>query len=159
MKLIFSFITIGLVIFLISSALNRISIEFGFAFGLFAVFSILRYRTAPIEMKELTYLAATAGISVINALVDSKNSHWLAFIIADIILIGSAYMLEKYSPKKAFAKKLLSINYAEFQYLNNNTLLLAEVNKLTNLDAFKVEIVKINASKNEIVVWVYYREV
>jgi hypothetical protein len=57
------------------------------------------------------------------------------------------------------AKKLLSINYAEFQHLNDNKLLLAEVNKLTNLDAFKVEIVKINASKNEIVVWVYYREV
>lgn len=53
---------------------------------------------------------------------------------------------------------MLSINYAEFQHLNDNKLLLAEVNKLTNLDAFKVEIIKINASKNEIVAWVYYRE-
>ncbi|GAB1451494.1 DUF4956 domain-containing protein [Draconibacterium sp.] len=157
-ELIFTFVTIGLVVFLISSALSRVSIEFGFALGLFAVFSILRYRTAPIEMKELTYLAATVGISAINALVDSKNTHWLAFIIADVILIGSAYFLEKYSPKKAFAKKMLSINYAEFQHLNDNKLLLAEVNKLTNLDAFKVEIIKINASKNEIVAWVYYRE-
>ena len=52
--------------------MNNIKLDLGFAFGLFAVFSILRYRTISIPLKEMTYLFLVIGIAVINALTTKK---------------------------------------------------------------------------------------
>ncbi len=156
-ELIFTFIIIGVVAFLIASVLNRAKIDFAMAIGMFAVFSIIRYRTPPFEVKEMTYLFAVIGISVINALVESKNIEWLAFLMADIILISSAFALEKYSPRKNFEKKPLTLNVADIGILKNKLLLIEEVKKQTNLDVFKVEVSKINATKKEVTAWIYFR--
>lgn len=156
-EMIFTFVILGLVVFLISSALSRLSIEFGFALGLFAVFSVIRYRTIPVESKELTYLAAVIGISVINALVESKNSEWMAFIIADFILVISVYIFEKYNPGKTIGKKQLIATLPDIGIVNDHQLLQEELVRQTSLPIFKTEVSKINATKKEVTVWIYYR--
>ena len=127
------------------------------AIGMFAVFSIIRYRTPPFEVKEMSYLFAVIGISVINALVESKNIEWLALIVADIILLVSTFALEKYSPRKKIEKKPLTITIADIGIITDKTLLTEEVKKQTNLNVFKVEVSKINAIKKEVTVWIYFR--
>jgi hypothetical protein len=156
-ELLFVYIIIGLVIFMIASALNRVKIDFAMAIGLFAVFSIIRYRTPPFEIKEMTYLFAVIGISVINALVDPKIHDWLAFSFANTLLVGTAFLLEKYTPKKNVSKKLATFTMAELQVINDSSQLAAEVNKQTGLDVFKVEVTKINTAKKEITAWIYFR--
>ena len=49
-------------------------INIGFAFGLFAVFAILRYRTDPIPIKEMTYLFIVITLGVINAIGTNEVS-------------------------------------------------------------------------------------
>lgn len=71
----FSFILISAVIFLICFLLDIVSLQIGFALGLFAIFGIIRYRTNPIPIKEMTYLFVVIGISVINGLATSKISY------------------------------------------------------------------------------------
>ena len=55
-------------IFFFAYILGGIDINMGFAFGLFAVFAMLRYRTNPIPIKEMTYLFIVITVGVINAL-------------------------------------------------------------------------------------------
>jgi hypothetical protein len=142
---------------MIASVLNRVKIEFAMAIGMFAVFSIIRYRTPPFEIKEMTYLFAVIGISVINALVEPKMNDWLAFSIANTLLIGVAFALEKYNPRKNISKKQLTFTLAELQVLNDNQQLIQEIKNQTGLDVFKVETTKINAIKKEVTVWIYFR--
>ena len=156
-ELLFVFIIIGLVVFMIASVLNRVKIEFAMAIGMFAVFSIIRYRTPPFEIKEMTYLFAVIGISVINALVEPRVHDWLAFTFANTLLIGVAFFLEKYSPRKNVSKKLLTFTLTELQILNNNRQLTDEIKNQTGLDVFKVEVTKISAPKKEISAWIYFR--
>jgi hypothetical protein len=156
-ELIFTFIIIGIVAFLIASVLNRSKIDFAMAIGMFAVFSIIRYRTPPFEVKEMSYLFAVIGISVINALVESKNIEWIAFVIADIILVGSAFVLEKYTPRINLEKKPLTLTVADIGIITDKLRLIEEVKKQTNLNVFRVEVSKINAIKKEVTVWVYFR--
>jgi hypothetical protein len=156
-ELIFTFIIIGIVAFFIGSVLNRVKIDFAMAIGMFAVFSIIRYRTPPFEVKEMSYLFAVIGISVINALVESKNIEWLALIVADIILLVTTFALEKYSPRNKIEKKPLTITIADIGIITDKTLLTEEVKKQTNLNVFKVEVSKINAIKKEVTVWIYFR--
>jgi len=54
--LFFTFFIFNIIIFLISFLLNKVELSMGAAFGLFAVFSILRYRTEDISIKDMTFL-------------------------------------------------------------------------------------------------------
>ena len=58
---LFTFIVFNLLTFFICFLLRKVPMELGFALGLFAVFGILRYRTEPIPIKEMTYLFIVIG--------------------------------------------------------------------------------------------------
>ena len=61
-----AFILFGLGVFLITSQLSSVDISMGFAFGLFAIFSMLRYRTESITIKEMTYLFLVIAMSLLS---------------------------------------------------------------------------------------------
>ena len=71
---LFTYLLISLTVFLLCILLDSVKIELAFALGLFAIFGIIRYRTDPIPIKEMTYLFLVIGVSVINALANKKIS-------------------------------------------------------------------------------------
>ena len=72
---LFTYFLISLTVFLLCILLDSVKIELAFALGLFAIFGIIRYRTDPIPIKEMTYLFLVIGVSVINALANKKISY------------------------------------------------------------------------------------
>lgn len=152
----FTFFITSLIVFLVASSLDRVRIELGFALGLFAIFSIIRFRTPPFELKEMTYLFTAIGISVINALVDFKMPNWLGMLISNIIILIFALVMENYVPKKLVLRKMLTFVPSDFEILNSKTKLLEEIVRTTKINAFRVEISRINAAKNEVTVWIYF---
>ena len=72
---LFTYLLISVTVFFLCFLLENVKLELGFALGLFAIFGIIRYRTDPIPIKEMTYLFIIIGISVMNALVNKKISH------------------------------------------------------------------------------------
>jgi hypothetical protein len=91
---LFTYILISCVIFLLCYLLESVKLQIGFALGLFAIFGIIRYRTNSIPIKEMTYLFLVIGVSVINALTDTKAS--LAdLLFTNLIIILITYGLEK----------------------------------------------------------------
>jgi len=90
----FSYIAISIGIFLLCFLLANVKMELGFALGLFAVFSIIRYRTDSIPIKEMTYLFVVIVISVINALANKKISY-VELFTTNLLIVGGLYFLEK----------------------------------------------------------------
>ena len=72
---LFTYFLISMTVFLLCVLLDNVKLQLGFALGLFAIFGIIRYRTDPIAIKEMTYLFLVIGISVVNALSNKKISH------------------------------------------------------------------------------------
>ena len=64
---LFTYIMISILTFFICFTLKKFDLGLGMALGLFAIFGIIRYRTDPIPIKEMTYLFIIIGVSVINA--------------------------------------------------------------------------------------------
>ena len=64
---------ISITVFLLCFLLENVKLQLGFALGLFAIFGIIRYRTDPIPIKEMTYLFIVLGISIMNALANKKD--------------------------------------------------------------------------------------
>lgn len=90
---LFTFIIFNILIFFVSSLLSSVKMKTGFAFGLFAVFSILRYRTEQIEIKEMTFLFISIILAVINSLVTSSVS-LSEILLADFVIVAASYILE-----------------------------------------------------------------
>jgi len=90
----FSYIAISVGIFLLCFLLANVKMELGFALGLFAVFSIIRYRTDSIPIKEMTYLFVVIIVSVVNALANKKISY-AELIATNLLIVGSLYIMEK----------------------------------------------------------------
>ena len=155
-KMYFTYFLIGIMIFIISAFLGMVNIQMGFALGLFAVFSIIRYRTPPIEIKDMTYLFLVIGVAVVNALVHF-NVFWRGIILSNIIILLSTYLLEKFKPKKSVLRKQLVYSPVDFSIINNVDLLKKELETMLNMSLIKVTVEKINITKNELTVMIYYK--
>ena len=95
---VFTYFMFNSLIFFFAYLLGNITINMGFAFGLFAVFAILRYRTDPIPIKEMTYLFIVITIGVINALSGNEVSYTI-LLFTNITLVVLTYFLETYWQK------------------------------------------------------------
>ena len=65
-EIFFTFILIAISIFLLIYLLGGVKLKTGFALGLFAIFSIIRYRTEQVAIREMTYLFIIIAMSAIN---------------------------------------------------------------------------------------------
>jgi hypothetical protein len=157
LKFLFTFFLTGLMIFFIASTLDQVSLNIGIALGLFAIFGIIRFRTPPVGIKEMTYLFLSIGMAVINALVEFNVANWFALIIVNSVVLIAAFAMEQYKPKSIVLKKTLVFTPLDFNEVNSEELLIEDVRNSTGIDVYKVEVTKINKIKNEITAWIYFQ--
>ncbi len=154
---LFAFILISTIVFLICFLLDNISIGSGFALGLFAIFGIIRYRTNPIPIKEMTYLFIVIGISVINGLSNMAISY-LELVFTNVITIIVVYLLERIWLVKNEASKIINYKNTELIKPGRRAELIKDLKERTNLDITKIEIGRINFSRNSVQLKIHYMD-
>ena len=90
----FCFFISNILIFMVTSLLASVKVKTGFAFGLFAILSILRYRTEQIQIREMTFLFASIIMGVMNSLATDGLTIF-AVLLADILLCVSMEICDK----------------------------------------------------------------
>ena len=90
-----SFFIIAVVVFFLSYVLSTFEMQIGLAIGMFAIFGIIRYRTETLRPQEMTYLFASLGIAVINAL-SSEAISFAELILINATVLSCIYILEKF---------------------------------------------------------------
>ncbi len=90
---LFTYYLLGSIVFFICFSLKKLDIDTGMGLGLFAIFSIIRYRTSQIDIREMTYLFLVIGLSVVNALASKKIS-MIELGIVNSFIFGLTYFLE-----------------------------------------------------------------
>jgi len=153
----FSMLLIGVVVFLVCILLEKLGIAMGFALGLFAIFGIIRYRTNPIPIKEMTYLFIVIGISVINGLT-TKNVSYLELVFTNIMIILIVYILERVWLMKNESKKLIDYEKIELIQPEKRAELVADLKQRTGLPISRVEIGRINFLRDTVRLLIYYQE-
>lgn len=73
---VFTFLAFNTIIYFIMSVLSTAEIGVGVGFGLFAIFSVLRYRTDTMATREMTYLFVLAGLPVVNWAAHHTGRDW-----------------------------------------------------------------------------------
>jgi len=139
----FSYLAIGVIVFLLCFLLNNVKLELGFALGLFAIFGIIRYRTDTIPIKEMTYLFIVIGISVMNALANKKVSYTELIFTNTAILFG-LWILEKRLMLKQEGSIKLIYEKIENIHAENEEVLMEDLRARTGIDIKRYEISKID---------------
>ena len=104
----FGYNTIAVVTFLMCFLLSSVKLELGFALGLFALFTIIRFRTGTIPIKEMTYLFVVIGVAVINALANKKVSY-IELLFANFTIVFVVNYFENISPELDVKKRKQSL--------------------------------------------------
>jgi hypothetical protein len=67
-EFVFTYMVFSLMAYLVTSLLRDVQITLGFSFGLLAVFTLLRYRTDMIPIREMTFLYVAITVPFMNSL-------------------------------------------------------------------------------------------
>jgi hypothetical protein len=153
---LFTFFIFNLLTFFICFLLRKVPMELGFALGLFAVFGILRYRTEPIPIKEMTYLFIVIGLAMINALANKKIS-WaeLMFVNSTILLVTLSF--EKLWFNNEVQTKNIVYERIDLIKTKNRLEMIRDLRERTGLDIVKVQIGKIDFLRDVATVTIFFK--
>ncbi len=151
----FSYIAISIGIFLLCFLLANVKMELGFALGLFAVFSIIRYRTDSIPIKEMTYLFVVIIVSVINALANKKISY-AELITTNLLIVGGLYIMEKILNLRQELSYRILYEKIENVQTGREEELLADLKLRTGINITRFEIERIDFLRDVAYINIYF---
>jgi len=154
---LFTYLLISLTVFLLCFLLDNVKLELGFALGLFAIFGIIRYRTDPIPIKEMTYLFIVIGISVVNALSNKKISY-AELVFANLMIVFVTFGMERLWLLKHETRKNIIYEKIELIKPENKEELLADLKERTGLNIVRYEIRRIDFLKDIANIRIFYYE-
>lgn len=144
-EFLFTFFVFNTVNFLICLLLSAAKLKIGFAFGLFAIFSILRYRTVTVPIREMGYFFVSLTLGLINALaILDDGVAVMVLLAANTIVIGLVFILD--SKARLQHENYKTINYERIDLIKPDLRheMIEDLKTRTGLPIHKIEIVKID---------------
>lgn len=153
-EFLFTFFIFNVLIFFITYFLNKVEISLGAAFGLFAVFSMLRYRTEGISMKNMTYLFMVIALGMLNAIGDN----WLILVVLNGVILAMTVVLESGVWVKRETSKIVTYDVLANLKVEAKDILLEDLESRTGLPIHRTEIHSIDLLRDVATLKVYYHE-
>ena len=154
---VFTYFMFNSLIFFFAYILGNLDVNMAFGFGLFAVFAILRYRTDPIPIKEMTYLFIVITIGVINAL-SANNVAFSEVLFANVAIVTLTFFLERYWVNNLLKSKAIVYDGLEKISPDKNQELIDELSEKTGLNLLRAKIGRINFKSSRVNIRVYYKD-
>lgn len=150
---LFTFFMFNVVIYIITYLLSKVEMSFGAAFGLFAVFSLLRYRTENISEKDMTYLLLFIAMGLINSTV--KGTYFESVVLNGLLIL-CAWVLD--GGKLVRNEKTHTILYEKIENVREDRaeILKQDLRERTGLNIHKVSVVHIDFVKDCAEIKIYY---
>ena len=124
----------------------------GIGIGLFGIFSIMRYRTDAMPVREMTYLFITICLSVVNALAVSMSYGEL--LITNIVVILAVMLCEL--KLKTQPTKLIQYDRIELIKPERRSELIADLESRLGVSVAKVEVGAIDFLRDMAMLRIYY---
>ena len=122
----------------------------GVGLGLFGIFSIMRYRTDTMPVREMTYLFLIVCLSVVNAMAEDYGE---LLVVNALIVIAIALCEMRF---KVHATKLIQYDRVELTKPEKREELIADLEARTGLKIIKVDVGGVDFLKDTVVLRVTY---
>ena len=152
---VFTYYLISIIVFFLCFTLKKYEMDIGMALGLFAIFGIIRYRTNPVEIKEMTYLFVVIGVSIINSLANKKMSY-AEIIGANALIVIVLVLIEKYWALKQVVSKSVIYENIESIKPENYEILKSDLENRTGLAINNISIGDVDFLKDTAKITIFY---
>ncbi|MEO1436038.1 MAG: DUF4956 domain-containing protein [Bacteroidota bacterium] len=153
----FTFLVFNLLIFFLCHLMVRVELGLGFAFGLFALFSIMRYRTMTIHIREMTYLFVVISLGVINSIYGTELSVFEILLINGVIA-GLVFLADRALLATDHVSMVLTYDRIDQIGPDYRPALIEDLQSRTGLAIDAVEILSVNFLNDTAEVKIYFRE-
>lgn len=155
---VFTYLAFSTIIYFLMSFLTASELSLGVGFGLFAIFSVLRYRTSTMSTREMTYLFIVIALPVMNSLM-MQGGAWGLLLGVNASVAAVLHALEQgwgfhYERSQSIKYERIDLIRPEF-----HDRLLAELRERTGLPIKRFEVGRINFLNDTAELKVYYDEV
>ncbi|MCF0202141.1 MAG: DUF4956 domain-containing protein [Bacteroidaceae bacterium] len=124
----------------------------GIGIGLFGIFSIMRYRTDAMPVREMTYLFIIIALSVVNAV--SAEVKFGELIFANVFILLATWLCETFI--KIQSTKLIQYDRIELIRPDKHDELLEDLKKRTGLDIQRVDVGAIDFLRDMAMLKIHY---
>lgn len=142
----FTYMLFSTAIFFILYQLQNMKIEVGIALGLFGIFSMIRYRTEQLPIREMTYLFVLIAISIINGA--GMATSYVSFVAVNVLFVAIIWVLEAAGLSNRKATKIITYEKIALIVPERREELLADLRERTGLEITKIQIGSINFLKD-----------
>jgi hypothetical protein len=153
---VFTFFAFNTIIFFVLNLLNDVTLGIEVGFGLFAIFSVLRYRTDTIPIREMTYLFVIIALPVINSILLDERSY-AELAVANMATLGVIYVLEQEWGFQYETRKAITYERIDMIRPENWPQLLEDLQERTGLTIKRIEIGRLNFLRDTAEISIYYQ--
>ena len=126
----------------------------GIGIGLFGIFSIMRYRTDAMPVREMTYLFVIISLSVVNAIASSATL--AEILMTDFIVVVAIWLCEK--NLRIRHTKLVQYDRIELIKPERREELIADLEQRLGLKINKVEVGSVDMLRDMTILKVFYED-
>ena len=152
---VFTFLAFNTVIYFVLGLLTSANLSVGVGFGLFAIFSVLRYRTDEMPIREMTYLFILIALPVMNSVMMSE-SKVIMLLVANGAILGLLIALEREWGFRFAGSKRVMYDRVDLITPANEARLLADLRERTGLAVERVDVKRIDFLHDAAELVVYY---
>ena len=154
---VFTFYMISIISFVLVFALKSMDIDTGMGLGLFAIFGIIRYRTNPLRVREMTYLFISIGLSVVNGL-SGKQISYAELLFINVVVVAIVYIMDTKVLVNLETSKTIIYEKIENIKPQNASVLKADLEERTGLTINRISIGKVDFLKDVAEIKIFYNE-
>ena len=146
------FFIVFFMIFVLEDMKSKTSM--GIGIGLFGIFSIMRYRTDAMPVREMTYLFVIIALSLVNAIAESVSL--LELVFTNGIIVLAIWICESRLSFKP--SKLVQYDRLDLTKPDRRDELKADLKERLGLDVVKVEVGAVDMLRDMTMLRVYYED-
>ena len=154
---VFTFVAFNTVIFFVMTYLANAQLSVGVGFGLFAIFSVLRYRANAISTREMTYLFILIAMPVMNSVLMSQRE-WTNLAVTNLVVIAVLFILEQGWGFRYEGYKVVKYDRIDLLKPEKHALLVEDLRHRTGMPVTRFEVGRINLVEDTVNLNVYFDE-
>lgn len=156
-EFVFTYLVFSVMAFLVTSLLRDVQLTLGFSFGLLAVFTLLRYRTDVIPIREMTFLYVAITVPFMNSLFMATRVGFDELVvlnggIALFIFIVDRGLLRSYGLSQTIHYEKIDLIRSE-----NRAALLADLSERLGVEVKRFVVEEVDFLRDTARLTVYYR--
>lgn len=127
----------------------------GAAFGLFAVFGMLRFRTEDISLKDMTYLFLSIALGVFNAV--AQTSLWVLPVVSASMLLVT-FLLESNLLYHRESTRVVNYDRTDLLAVGREAEMLLDLQTKTGLPVHRFQVMRIDFLRDTVQLRVYFKD-